>query len=755
MKKILPLLLLVTCMTNSWSQGKVIKIDASAKMHNASKKLNGTNIEDLNYQTYGGVYSQLLYGQDFEEHIDVDFLNLSSKSEYINSPDPVEQMMVGPARYGTYIVFDENSRPYVTRVAFSIGINPMEFPVKRKYEVESTVQQHLWFIPKNLEVTPVDSLPADQRKLILEKINSGEHVSRFWRKVNIGTAQGKFSLPTENTFNGRRDQKIQFVSGKGEVGVDNMGVLRMGINFQKGKNYEGLLRVKNPKACTLYVALLNADGTVKLTEKAISLKASPDAFQKIEFDLIPTKSDIKGRFAVIMKEPGEVTLGHAFLQPGVWGRANGAPLRKEFVDQMKYNGISFIRYNGSMNTCNDSVLYTWKNMIGPRDERKAYTASFIPYSTYGFGFFESLQLAEAAGIEEVLGISKDEDPAGMKDFIEYANGPVTSKWGIQRAKDGHPAPYNLKYIEISNEQLTKGKPGLEYFAKFKALATEIWKADPNMTILVSLNIPQHPFLDKIKAGDTEGKNYKDYLRIKEFLLWIKEQGKEDKFGWDSHYSCRIEADKYTYSALGLLFQDLVAKDFGFKLKLYPLEENGSNHDFLRGLGHALKQNRLNRYGDRIEAAATANMFQPENAYTAFSQGRVFYNSHKMWNQASGHIDRMYTKEWLPLVLDVKQEDATDSIDVLVKMSKDKKVLGMYVVNFGSAPQTRNLEIAGFVPVGQATVTQLGPYALTDRNSEENPNFISPVTTIVKAGKTGFKHQFPGHSFTLIRLTSKQ
>ena len=751
MKNTLTLLFLAICMTNSWSQEKVIKIDASGKMHNASKKLNGTNIEELNFQTYGGVYSQLLYGQDFEEHIDVDFLNLSSKSEYINSPDPVEQMMVGPERYGTYVVLDENSRPYITRVAFPLGINAMEYPVRRKYEVESKVAEHIWFLNKNLEITPVDSLPANQRKLILGKINSDEQISRFWRKVNVGEVKGRYKLVTKNTFNGRRDQKMQFVSGHGEVGIDNMGVLRMGINFQKGKNYEGLLRVKNPKACTLYVTLLNADGTAKLTEKAISLKASPDAFQKVEFDLLPSKSDTKGRFAIILKEPGEVTLGYAFLQPGTWGRVNGAPLRKEFVDQMKYNGISFMRYNGGMNTCKDSALYSWKNMIGPRDERKVYTATFIPYSTYGFGFFESLMLAEAVGIEEVLGISKDEDPAGIKDMIEYANGAVTTKWGARRVQDGHPAPLNLKYIEISNEQLTKGPTGLEYFTKFKVLATEIWKADPDMNILVSINIPQHTFLDKVKPGDT---NNTHYNRIKDFLLWIKAQGKEAKFGWDSHYSCRIEADKYTYSAFGLLFQDLVDKDFGFKLRLFPLEENGANHDFARGLGHALKQNRLNRYGDRIEAAATANLFQPENAYTAFSQGRIFYNSNKIWNQASGHIDRMFTKEWLPLVLDVKQEDPTDSIDVLVKMSEDKKVMGMYIVNYGMKPQTRNLEIAGFVPADQATVTQLGPYALTDRNSEENPNFISPVTTTVKKGKAGFQHQFPRYSFTVVRLTAK-
>ena len=37
------------------------------------------------------------------------------------------------------------------------------------------------------------------------------------------------------------------------------------------------------------------------------------------------------------------------------------------------------------------------------------------------------------------------------DAIEYANGPVDSVWGGLRAKNGHPAPFNLKYIEIGNE----------------------------------------------------------------------------------------------------------------------------------------------------------------------------------------------------------------------------------------------------------------------------------------------------------------
>lgn len=38
------------------------------------------------------------------------------------------------------------------------------------------------------------------------------------------------------------------------------------------------------------------------------------------------------------------------------------------------------------------------------------------------------------------------------DLIEFANGPVTSKWEAVRSLMGHPEPFRLKYIGIGNEQ---------------------------------------------------------------------------------------------------------------------------------------------------------------------------------------------------------------------------------------------------------------------------------------------------------------
>ena len=59
-------------------------------------------------------------------------------------------------------------------------------------------------------------------------------------------------------------------------------------------------------------------------------------------------------------------------------------------------------------------------------------------------------------------------------LIEFANGDVNTTWGKVRADMGHPAPFNLKFIGIGNEQWGKEYPErlepfmIEYFRKSAA-----------------------------------------------------------------------------------------------------------------------------------------------------------------------------------------------------------------------------------------------------------------------------------------------
>ena len=56
-----------------------INIDANNQIATVTKFFNGTNIEDLNNQTNGGMFSQLIHGEAFEENVETDFLNLELK----------------------------------------------------------------------------------------------------------------------------------------------------------------------------------------------------------------------------------------------------------------------------------------------------------------------------------------------------------------------------------------------------------------------------------------------------------------------------------------------------------------------------------------------------------------------------------------------------------------------------------------------------------------------------------------------------
>jgi alpha-L-arabinofuranosidase len=74
------------------------------------------------------------------------------------------------------------------------------------------------------------------------------------------------------------------------------------------------------------------------------------------------------------------------------------------------------------------------------------------------------------------------------DAIEYANGPVTSKWGAARAANGHPKPFNLKYLEIGNENgLWSGFGGVlgEYEPRYRAFYDAVKAKYPQIVCIAN------------------------------------------------------------------------------------------------------------------------------------------------------------------------------------------------------------------------------------------------------------------------------
>src|ERR1044071_571443 len=111
-----------------------------------------------------------------------------------------------------------------------------------------------------------------------------------------------------------------------------------------------------------------------------------------------------------------------------------------------------------------SLAYRWKQTINDPSDRRTQHNLWQYEATHGLGYHEYLQLCEDLHAEPLFvincGMSHKETVPLQKmgefvqdalDAIEYANGPVSSNWGAVRARNGHPAPFHLQYLEIGNE----------------------------------------------------------------------------------------------------------------------------------------------------------------------------------------------------------------------------------------------------------------------------------------------------------------
>ncbi len=328
-----------------------LNIESGTQIATVTKLFNGTNIEDLNNQTNGGIFSQLLHGEAFEENIDVDFLNLE-RGDYSK----------------IYVMLDERRIPHLItqsdiyhRISWNNQTEKYDFNSKDIYNSPRFRDPHFisgYKFPGRFLV--FDSLPGAIQKTMLERINGNEQISKYWSKLVSGNPRYHYELNRDGeAYIGRQNQTISFTEGSGEVGVTNHGLYRMGIRFEKDKSYDGILRIKTEKPVTIYLSLRDETGKI-LIEKPYTLQGN-NTYEKVPFELIPKGNALQGSFGISLKAPGKIELGFAFMQPGEWGRVKGYPIRKSFTDALKKQGITAFRYNGSMvDVGADTYLYRWR-----------------------------------------------------------------------------------------------------------------------------------------------------------------------------------------------------------------------------------------------------------------------------------------------------------------------------------------------------------------------------------------------------------
>lgn len=684
----------------------------------------GVNLEDLNYQTYGGLYSQLLYAESFQEHLDSSVLGLTGKDRL--------QVFVEESPAGELQIAGWDGHRWTYNLA-----------------------RQLLGLPKKDDAIPVAVRELSSvQKDALESAMNGKQVSRHWTAFHSGSAEAEFRFERSQPFLRKQSQRFEFLSGTGEVGIDNAGLNRWGIHLVAGQIYEGVLRARADAAMHLHLSLTTATADGSRTLARTSVRVGPSTeYQRIEFKLTPSANDDHGHFRISLQEPGAITIGYAFLQPGAWGCYEGLPIRPDLVHGMLGQGIKVVRYNGSMvNRCPEPEFYKWKQMLGPADLRKPFRGTFNPYSSNGFGIFDFLNVAEKMGVTPIPGVRSDETPQDMADFIEYVNGPADSTWGKRRAADGHLAPYNLRHLEIGNEEQ---RMIAQYCARFQGIAKAIWDRDPKMVLLISLNLRSPEGQDLWSIG-LAGELSQELQSVAQLLRFAQDAGHQI---WiDNHTlanNTETAGEKNTsISSMGLLKKSMAHLVPGYNLGFATLEENGTGHDMERGLAHACNAHAIARMGSDMRAIAVANALQAWQQELTWSQGNTFFTDTEIWFQPGYYIDQMMSRNWAANVTVATLDGAHESLDVLAKLSEDRHTLILQVVNTGATSVTTNVALNGFHPAhANAKVTEIAADPM-DENTLDRPKRIAPQGKLWNhaLAHRADTYSFPPHSFTLIALT---
>jgi alpha-N-arabinofuranosidase len=88
------------------------------------------------------------------------------------------------------------------------------------------------------------------------------------------------------------------------------------------------------------------------------------------------------------------------------------------------------------------------------------------------------------------------------DLLEYCNGTTSTYWGAKRAANGHPEPYNLKYIEIGNENYFMLD---DYNKRYPMIYNPVKAAYPDIKVMYNGNCfgkePSHTYGNPVDFTD--------------------------------------------------------------------------------------------------------------------------------------------------------------------------------------------------------------------------------------------------------------
>ena len=297
------------------------------------------------------------------------------------------------------------------------------------------------------------------------------------------------------------------------------------------------------------------------------------------------------------------------------------------------------------------------------------------------------------------------------DEVEYALGDASTTWGAKRVANGHPAPYNLNYVEIGNNDNLDGASASYIAYRFPMIHDAIKAQYPWIKVIATEQVPT-------LTPDMVDDHY--YLSVPDM--------KQLSHQYDTASRTGPAAMVGEYAVT-----------------------SGNIWTLDAAIAEASAMTGFERDSDLVSMASYAPLFV-NDANRDWNPDLIVMNAGAVYGTPSYYVQKMFATHvgdtFLPTII----TGDGGSLYTSASIQESDGTVFVKVVNTSATAQATAITLSGATCVTPtATASVLTSAALTDTNSFANPTRVSPVdSTVAKVGGS-FSFTFPANSVTVLTL----
>jgi alpha-L-arabinofuranosidase len=557
-----------------------------------------------------------------------------------------------------------------------------------------------------------------------------------WVLLEQGNAQASMELdnstgPSEAIPRSLR-VKIQAADAKNQAGVVNTGYWGMAV--RGNETYQCSFYAKGENGLTgPLTARLVSDRTGAVLAQA-SVPAISGEWRQYKLALktgaVPVVSG-ENHFELAANHAGNLYLSLVSVFPPTYhDREYG--LRPDLMEMLAAMRPKFLRLPGGNYLEGDHISerFEWKKTTGPWVDRPTHISPWNYHSSDGMGLLEFLEWCEDLKIHPVLAVyagysmkqehvepGADLEPyvQDALDEIEYVIGDANTKWGAERVKDGHPAPFPLTYVEIGNEDWFDRSHS--YDGRYAQFYKAIKGRYPQLRLIATTPV------NSVRP-DVIDDHY--YRSATEFFNDTHHYDKTDRKG---------------------------PKIF---VGEWATREGAPTPNMGAALGDAAWMTGLERNSDLIVMASYAPLLTNVNpGALQWDTDLIGYNAVKSYGSPSYYAQVMFAEHLGNQVLNAQVTGAGRRFFVSTTRDSGTGTIHLKLVNGSSTPQALRIQLNGIAELAKdAQLTTLRGNTPEETNSMTDPGRILPAISTIHNVAKSFEHTMPPFSIQVLEIKAR-